>query len=572
MSNNELNNLKTGPVIMAIIKERAIKILDFVIIFAEKNCLLSKHQFKVLAEIHKRNLHRYTLEELESIFDFMASWVSIAIFESGISPEEIQFPDEFVEREITNLYLKIVEKEKRRLKTSSKLPKKVLIPKLIQDVTNKVFKNQISKKNYKGIKEVYELKLIGEENTIPIGPVAVWEMNNVEYIVSCSYLDKFKGRSPKAYVSQDKNIKALLVLVEQQQRDSQNKKAEAIFTFEMYARLRGYTDEEIKRGGKFIEELKKDLIDGAYITFKIDEIVIDGEKYIAHGIPNLYTLLEPKNSRNYWKVRFNTFYEESILKILNSRGQYFSYLLKEVADRETTNKPYLHLFYNQLVFRRQKGKATVPKKVLNLLKEMGASEKILKRPKECWDTLSECISYFGEKYPEELGGICFYNNFEKEKSLPFRNLRTLKNYSYEEIRDWFGKVLGNSDVRELFIVFERPQEEAKQRIHQETPEEVEALVSRIVKWLDDNIEWSEMKKLTRDGSIRFLRYCIKYLGIKDVTNFFESEANAYKPNAVKFLTKTLPEVLRIDKDRKAEIKRLKEKLQIEPGVGKYYPY
>jgi hypothetical protein len=419
---------------------------------------------------------------------------------------------------------------------------KALIPDEIKTITEKTFKTQLTKRHYKGEKEIRDLKLVGQNEPVDLGLVAIWQSGDVEHFIKQTDLAKLKDQTPKVYVSQDKNIKLLLALTEQQQFKNEEKKTEASFTLKEYAKLRGYTEKEIKVGGKFLAELRRDLITGAYTTYRINEITINGKKYIAHGIPNFYILLEPKNPKDRWQVKFNTFYAESILKILKGEAkQYFTHYLKEVADRKTTEKPYLHFFYNQLIYRKQTGKTTIPKKVVNLLKEMGVAEKYLtQRPQECFNILKECLVYTTTKYPEELESIYFFNDFnkEKEKHLPLSSLKALEDFKYKDFKTLL-EAIGVKDIREAFISFVR-QKGAEKELPTPKPQDNSELIDQILEWVDRNIDWAKMTTLTREGTEQYLKDSLNYLGFDRLNELFKQEAQATYPNAVKFLTKTLP--------------------------------
>jgi len=424
---------------------------------------------------------------------------------------------------------------------------KALIPHEIKTITDKTFKKALTQKHYKGEKEIKDLKLIGQDEPVDLGLVAIWESENVEYFIKQTDLAKLKNQAPKAYVSQDKNIKLLLALTEQQQFKNQEKKAECSFTLKEYAKLRGYTEEEIKAGGKFLTELKRDLITGACTTYRIDEIEINGKKYIAHGIPNFYILLEPKNTKGRWQVKFNAFYAESIIKILRKEAkQYFTHYLKEIMDRETTEKPYLHFFYNQLVNRRQTGETTMHKKVVNLLREMGVEKQVLERPKQCFEVLKKCLVFFYTKYPEELDSICFYNNFDKEKSLPLSSLKNLQDFEYKDFKKIL-KAKGIEDIREAYISFIRQSEAKKELLAlkpQNNSKNNSELIDKILEWVDKCIEWNKMITLTREGTEKYLKDSLNILGFDRLNELFQQEAKTTYPNAIRFITKTLPEELK----------------------------
>ena len=72
---------------------------------------------------------------------------------------------------------------------------------------------------------------------------------------------------PKLGVSQAKNIDALGFMLQQEnwRRENQSKEklAELEFSLSDYAKVRGYTDEQVARGGEFYNELKRDLFTGS---------------------------------------------------------------------------------------------------------------------------------------------------------------------------------------------------------------------------------------------------------------------------------------------------------------------
>jgi hypothetical protein len=244
---------------------------------------------------------------------------------------------------------------------------------------------------------------------------------------------------------------------------------------------------------------------------------------------------------------FNPFYAGSILEVLKGEAkQYFTHYLKEVADRKTTEKPYLHFFYNQLVYRRQEGKATVPKKVVNLLREMGVAEKYLKRPQECFKILKDCLIYITTNYPEELESIKLYNDFnrEKTKQLPLSSLKALEIWDYKNFKEAI-KSLGVKDIREAFISFIRRKE--TKRLSAPEPQDSGELIDKILDWADRCIDWSKMTALTLAGTDKFLKDCLRHLGFERLNNLFRQEAQSYSPNAVRFLSKTLPNELKANK-------------------------
>ena len=135
--------------------------------------------------------------------------------------------------------------------------------------------------------------------------------------IKLEYVDidmAYSPTPPKLGVSQAKNIDALGFMLQQEnwrrENESKEKLAELEFSLSDYAKVRGYTDEQIARGGEFYSELKRDLFTGAYTTYRLDKVIIDGKEYTAHGLPNIYILLEPKNPKDKWKIKYNEPYKD----------------------------------------------------------------------------------------------------------------------------------------------------------------------------------------------------------------------------------------------------------------------
>ncbi len=419
---------------------------------------------------------------------------------------------------------------------------KSLIPKAIHDATDKFLKapSLIHSKDYQGNRKDEKM-----------GQVEVWKKQNIEYLVkSIDYVNKFESRPPKISVSQDKNIKLLIAMVENQQLGKKNKKAECSFTLKEYAKLRGFSDEEIKRGGIFFDELKMDLKSGAYCVYSVPVQKEDG-LYIIHG--SFYTIEEPKERKRKWIVKFNASYADSILEVLNKQSkQYFAHYLKEIADKETTKKPYLHYFYNQLVYRRVTTGCTMPKKVIHLLEDMGSSEDTLKRQNKCYEILKECLIYISSKYPEELNKVILQNS-QETKGKPLILTKThfdiLKKSDYKKFKI-FLKTIGQTDIRECYISFcgeenqknQKSTPEIKENHRNQKPEEqTQKLIKDILKWIYD---WQKVNKYplkkTDQEIIKFLSDSIRLLGYETVNKLLKDQNYSNNPSAFNFIFKILP--------------------------------
>ena len=450
--------------------------------------------------------------------------------------------------ELVNHYLDYPEELFELLKKKIPKFKKTYIHKEMENILHGIFVGE--KLKNKGM-QIVDIPTIGEESIT--GEVMIWENKGIEYFVKADDILKLEGKNPKAFASQIKNISLLMGLTQEQQYNNSTKEAKCEFTFPYYAERRGYSKEDIKHGGNFFNELKRDLLTGAYTTYRIDKIIIEGKEYIAHGIPNFYILYEPKDYENKWKVDFNNPYNSWIIKILKGEAkQYFITNPKAIEDRITTEKPYLFLFYMQLVKRKRDNLLTVPKKIGSLLEDMKLPEKILIRPKECFKILKECLIYFSEHYEPvpELEGFRIYNDFNKTETikLPLSISEAFKQYPYEDFKDLI-KSIGIKDIREAFISFKRPYKKTKRKLNKEENE----LLARVLNWFDGQVT----KIPYRDQESLIKEYILK-LGYDDFKELFETEANKYNASAVDFLTRVLPgkKKAKIEIDNKSHISEI----------------
>lgn len=428
--------------------------------------------------------------------------------------------------------------------------KKVYIPKKVQDDTGKFLVSKRLKKN------------CGQETTKDYGLVEKWQGNksDIEYLVQQSSLNKFKEQPPKVYVSQDKNVKLLLAFVEEQQFNKRKKKAECLFTLTEYAKMRGYSDDEIAKGGKFLTELRRDLYSGAYTVFKVPFVDENGEEYTMHG--SFYSMIEPKTKRGKWKIRFNAWYSDAVEEVLEKQSErYFVHYLKEIADRKTTENPLLHSFYNQLVYRKRKSQCTTPKKVYNLLAEMNVSDDYLKRPPECFRILTECMSYIAKEYPEEIESIYLFNDFNKEntKKLPLKSLQELNKWKYSEFQEVL-KPLGLDDIRDCYISFCRQNIKALQ-VNNDTPTP-DKLIDEILEWVS---RWEKIKNykinFNQDERVKFLQDSCRLIGFEKVKDLFKQESQRPYPNAYDFLVVVLSAEIKKNKRVKEELNNIKKMLE-----------
>jgi hypothetical protein len=428
-------------------------------------------------------------------------------------------------KELINLY----EKSPEAFKPTSKKFKKVYTHKEIENIMHSVLKTRKLKDI--GISNIFDDSITGE--------VKIWEGKGVEYIVKVEDLLKLDDKNPKVYVTQTKSLLLLMGMIQEQQFNNDIKEPKCEFTLSYYAARRGYTKEEIKRGGNFFNELKRDLFSGAYTTYRTKKIE-KGKKYTFYN--TFYGLGEPEDPGDNWKIEFNNPYGKWILEILNGEaGQYFIKDHKAIEDRETTDKPFLFFFYQQLIKRKRANLLTTPVKIGNLLEDMKLPDKILASPKRCFELLRECLIYFSEHYePDpEIESIKLYNDYHKTKTiqLPISISEAFKNYEYEDFKDLI-KSMELKDIREAYISFKRPYNKPRAK-HDLDKKSIE-LRDNILEWAR---QWESLRNYTIDKTEeerrKFIEDRISFLGYEEVDYLFEEEKNKEKPHAFNFLIHVL---------------------------------
>jgi len=258
---------------------------------------------------------------------------------------------------------------------------------------------------------------------------------------------------PKIAVSQAKNIDTLLVLLEKHNRKRENAEQERTgdleFSLSEYAKIRGKSETELARGGKFLDELKRDLISGGITSY-----VIEKEK--SYLIQNFYGLEVPKaKSREKWRVIFNEPYKTYILQ----GGQYYPILLQAIQDKNTDDrKGYLYFFLKVVLsYANTSNDFKTQLRVSTLLDKIKISEDAKKRPPESFRVLAECIYYTASQY-KAIKEVRFFNNGKCEKVKVITNLDQFKEWSYDAFVKDILTPLGLTDIREALISFNTPQD------------------------------------------------------------------------------------------------------------------
>lgn len=263
---------------------------------------------------------------------------------------------------------------------------------------------------------------------------------------------------PKLGVSQAKNIDALGYMLQREnwkrEKDGKEKLAELDFSLSDYAKVRGYDDKQIARSGEFYNELKRDLFTGAYTTYRLDKVIIDGKEYTAHGLPNIYILLEPKNEKDNWKIKYNEPYKDYYL---NGR-QYYPILLEAIKDKGTDReKGFLYFFFKLVMRYASTGDFRTQLKVSTLLENIKVRDAVKERPQEAFKVLAECIYYTATHY-NAIKEVRFFDSGKCEKVKVITDLEKFKEWDYKEFIKEVLTPLGLSDIRDALISFNTPQE------------------------------------------------------------------------------------------------------------------
>jgi hypothetical protein len=263
---------------------------------------------------------------------------------------------------------------------------------------------------------------------------------------------------PKLGVSQAKNIDALGFMLQRtnwlREKEGKEKLAELEFSLKDYAKIRGYNDAQVARGGKFLTELKRDLFTGAYTTYRLDKVIIDGKEYTAHGLPNIYILLEPKNPKDKWRIKYNEPYKDYYL---NGR-QYYPILLEAIKDKGTdSEKGFLYFFFKLVMSYTSTTNFKTQLRVSTLLEKIKIRDAIKERPQEAFKVLCECIYYTASHY-KTIKEVRFFNSGKCEKVKVITDLEKFKGWDYESFKKEVLEELGLDDIREALISFNIPQE------------------------------------------------------------------------------------------------------------------
>jgi hypothetical protein len=339
-------------------------------------------------------------------------------------------------------------------------------PKPLNDITQSLFSNT-------GLRDLDYIGITDERGVNE----AKWQRKELTALVPTKdlpLLDPRKNKNdkqgyliptpPKIAVSQIKNIDTLLVLLEKQNRKAdqtgQDKTGDLEFALKDYAKIRGKTETELARGGKFLDELKKDLISGGITSYVIDLEETTGRK--SYLVGNFYNLEVPKvKSKEKWKVFFNEPYKTYIL----NGGQYYPILLQAIQDKNTDNeKGYLYFFFKVVMSYTNTTTAFKTQlKVSTLLDKIKIRDAVKERPQESFKVLAECIYYTATEY-KAIKEVRFFESGKCKKFKVITDLERFKEWNYHDFRKEVLTPLGLTDIREALISFNTPPRELKGEI------------------------------------------------------------------------------------------------------------
>lgn len=333
-------------------------------------------------------------------------------------------------------------------------------PKSLEEIHRRIFKpTGLRDKDFKGFtkdgdEEVAEWDIKGGKARYPKSKQAKIDRKKKKPETALSVIPT----PPKLGVSQAKNIDALGFMLQQEnwrrEKDGKGKLAELEFSLSEYAKVRGYDDKQIARSGGFYNELKRDLFTGAYTTYRLDKVIIDGKEYTAHGLPNIYILLEPKKEKDNWKIKYNDPYKDYYL----NGGQYYPILLEAIKDKGTDReKGFLYFFFKLVMRYASTGDFKTQLKVSTLLENIKAGDRTLTRPQEAFNVLAECIYYTATHY-KVIKEVRFFDSGKCEKVKVITDLEKFKSWIYEDFIKEVLTPLGLSDIREALISFNIPPE------------------------------------------------------------------------------------------------------------------
>jgi len=273
---------------------------------------------------------------------------------------------------------------------------------------------------------------------------------------------------PKIAVSQAKNIDTLCYMLQREnwrrEKAGQDKTGNLDFSLKEYAKMRGKTETQLERSGKFIDELKRDLISGGITSYIVDlEETTGRESYL---IQNFYGLEVPKTkSKRKWRVFFNEPYKTDIL----NSGQYYPILLQAIQDTNTNErKGYLYFFYKVVMsYASNKPDFRGQLKVSTLLDKIKIGDETKAKPQRAFKVLCECIYYTATNY-KVIKEVKFFDSGKCENFRTITDLEKFKEWGYNDFKNEVLIGLGLTDIREALISFNSTPQKELTEVTEET--------------------------------------------------------------------------------------------------------
>lgn len=453
-----------------------------------------------------------------------------------------------------------MQDEKKKVKTKKKTT--IRIPTGLRNESNAVLKTRLSKKH-----------LQGERDHPLLGSVMVWESKGVEYMVPVDDFRDMKFKKPRVYTDQKKNLYLLASLALSQKElpaRAKEKGIQASFTLGEYLRAKGYGDKEIQRGGKIFDIADEVIQSGAMTSYKKLFVSKNKKNKDKQLIGTFYNLIkvgkvnedkEIKGKGTVYNISFNYPYSHQIEALkANSVNHFNAIPLKLVRDREVDKSPMLFNFIDYLVYTN--GGYETPIKVEKLLIEIGVSDSRIKsRPNECFKEFRKCLSYASINYSELIYSAVLYSE-DKEGfvDIGVDSLKNLQNWELQDFKDAYLFSFPTNDFRKCYISFKSNQQKVLPSVN--SLELRNALIGQIMVWLDVGIVWQKMKKLTREGTVKYLSHILDEKGEEFLKSAFEIANNNDSINQIFFLSKYLPRMT--DKGNKSNsVKSIKDFLADE---------
>jgi len=319
-----------------------------------------------------------------------------------------------------------------------------------------------------------------------------WQGKGITYLVPTEYLSLFPGKKkhegqgylipipPKTTISALKGLDILGYMLQEENRKrdktGQDPTSELDFSLKEYAKMRGKTEIQLERGGKFIDELKRDLISGGVTSYIIDlEQDPSFANYLfkdnkggrkSYFLGRFYELIIPKpKSKEKWGVIFSETYRKYFIE----GGQYYPIPLPVIQDTYTNEKKgYLYLFYRDIIIRYASNNPEFRGGVLRvstLLDIIKIGDEIKAKPQRAFNVLCECICY-AIKF-KAIKEVRVFDSGKREKIKSITNLEKFKDWNYNDFKNEVLNDLGLTDIREAVISFNSiPQKELPERIEE----------------------------------------------------------------------------------------------------------